>query len=52
MSGRLTKLAAGMITLWIAGAAVACPGAAKDKSAAAQGQGSSAHSSQSQAGRS
>ncbi len=44
MSGRLTRVAAGLITLLIAGAAVACPGA-MDKSA--QGQGSSAQTTSS-----
>jgi hypothetical protein len=51
MSDRLSKLVAGLVTLLIAGAAVACPGAAKDQSAAA-GQNSSAQSTLSQAGRS
>lgn len=50
MSDRLSKLVAGLVTLLIAGAAVACPGAAKDQAAA--GQDSSAQSTQSQAGRS
>ena len=44
MSGRISKLAAGLVTLLIAGAAVACPGAADLKSSSAQGAGASTSS--------
>jgi hypothetical protein len=41
MSNRLSRFAVGLVTLLIAGGAVACPGATKDKSAD-MGHGSSA----------
>ena len=50
MSNRLSRLAAGVVALLIAGGAVACPGAMKDKSAD-KGQGSSALTQPSSQGR-
>jgi hypothetical protein len=52
MSDRLSKLSAGLVVgLLIAGSALACPGAAKDKSANS-GQETSAQVTASQSGRS
>lgn len=52
MSDRLSKLSAGLVvSLMIAGSALACPGAAKDKSANSAQQ-TNAQATASQAGRS